>query len=655
VTTESLPDDRRDEALTGGVPDQRRGVAESLDHAARAQALRNDGQAELAREEAVRALAVMASAVPPQVVRAEDWLSLGDAIVEALPRCCDDIVQSVTAMTRHLAPAQRRETQVRLARLKARSLYAAGDLAGALALRETTTVSLDPCETGQDDFFEYDVPWLIEAGRIDEAGRVVTEYLYLFANSNSRWDILRPLIRARLADGSDQSAWWPICVMRICAYGGMLFEDAFGDPSVLPVLSPTHARVFAALTGQPDVAKAAPAVFAAARQLASECDPDNPWIERFSVLVERNQGLIDDVQAAVRLQDLVDGGMVDGSTLHIYLMTRLKAFGVLEAVSIAPPIVSSGGDAMRFAIWSNGGTDSVLEPEPVGMEAMLQQCEEGERAVAAAIWHTMYTATLEQGLAHMEHFFSTGEGQRFDASPGCYSLMCNALADVYCDDRRYAKSVGVHTKGLQAYVLPQHYPGMQRTVRNISVDVVAWRMLDEADHARWREIYVSASEALWHEVEQGFTGSFPNDWICNTAMQLYYLNRADEIPVWVNRLVDWQEKGAGEEPQHLSGAALYARIMCAQYLSNVPATRGFARSLVDELRPQVDVSVNARICLVAGNTYSCLAMYSDAIACFRRSLDFNPRDDADSVGDAQSAVENIADCQARMGRGKWMH
>jgi len=634
--------------------EDRRAVSESLFHAARAQAFHGHDRGDSAVEEARQALQMMAGAQAPQVVDKDDWLTLGDAIAEIAPGDLPLVTENVVAGSQALSPALKAEVNIRLTRLRARALHAQGDLERALALRDVTNCTLEYSAVGEDDFFEYDVPWLVEAGRFDDAGERVAMYIYLFALSNAQLDVIRPLIHERLADAADNSVWWPLCVMRICAYGDYLFEDYLGDVSLLPTRSPVHARLFGALTHESNLANASRAIFDAARQLAEERSPDNPWIERFTILVDKDRGRADNAQVAARFEALVRGGLTEGTTLVRYVMARVAAFGLPDALYIAPPPMRSGTDAMRFNLILNGGEPSMLESTPVGLQEMIEQCPEGVRGVVDAIWNAMYTTCLEQGIARMEQFFATGVGHPGDANPHYYARLCSSLALAICRDLRFNEAIALCQKGLSASPSASLYSNILWIVNQQRITPHVWKAMDAETQNQWRRYYVQNAEVLWHYVaEEGYDRTYPNEWIHFTVMHLNYLNRHDEIPLWLERLIRWQEDVAGEDPEHLSYEALYARVRCLQFLSPAMAHQAVCQAMIDGLKSQIAQSTDIQLLAVAGVVFGNVDEFENAIWFYQRHLELNPQVTAEDVKWAQDISRNLEDCRSRLSHGKW--
>ena len=632
---------------------EQRAVSEAHYFAACAQALHQAGQAERARQAAQQAMQAIATAAPPQTVNCGDWLAVADSVIEAAPDLYAGLAKPITKLTAKWPQPKQREIQIRLNRLKARAAHAQGDIAAALALRDTTNCSLDPCGSGEDDFFEYDFPWLIEAGRYDDAGRRALFYVYNFAAVCEHWELLQPLVHERLADEKDTSLWWPLYVMRICAYGDYLFEDAFGEVALLPTRSPVHARLFAALTRQSNVAAAAAEIYSAARALAEERSPGHPWIERLSIIRDHREGRLDDAQLLSRLEALIAKGFNDGATLHRTFIARIKLLGLARALQVAAPVACSAQDGYSFACWTDLGANSKLDPEPMGVHALLLQCPRTERAELIMRWSNIQTTVYEQARARMERFFETGEGHPFDASPHQYSQICMNLSTFYRDQQRYDDAMALHITGIAVSPFVEHYAGL--------ADLLQDRFYEESDRLgsrakkKLREQIVDAVGNLWQYATTNGYGRCGdlNHLIFQTVAHLNYLNRFDEIPLWLERLVQWQEHHEGEDPTQLSQDALYARVMCLQYMIDAPKHRSTAIALAQPLRSQVQASDHERTQLIFGNVLGTAQDYAGAISFYQRHIELNPRQTESQRSSAEDARKNILEYQGKLRRPWW--
>ncbi|MCL1960810.1 MAG: hypothetical protein FWG56_03295 [Desulfovibrionaceae bacterium] len=631
-------------ALDIADPDlaQRHAATEAFYFASRAQALRQAGQTEPARQAAAQAVKALSGATPPQTVDEDDWLRLADAVIEAAPDLYAALAQPITNLTAQWPLPRRREIEIRLARLQARSRHAQGDLTGALALRDRTNYILSPEGNAADDFIEYDLPWLLEAGRDDDSGRRAFFHIYEAARYMRR-DV-PSIVHERLADEASRSVWWPLCVIRACHAVDTLERFLGPDPAALPARSPVHARLFAALAKQTDIAAALPAIFAAARQLADERSPGHLWIKRVTAVHDQEQGRID---AATLLEILeataAAGHMRDRRTWYGIVEERIKVKGLEQALQYPPPVLESGLACYFFVVFLEDFVDAELE-----------KLSETQRSRLHDAWKNISRAVYEDGLTRMARFFETGQGHPGDASLHLYSMMCNNLSIIYRDEcKRYEDAIALHRNGIEVSSFAEHYSGIFWSLKYILDD--AQDLKPEAKKALMAKI-VSAGEDLWqYALAHGYSRHNPNNYTTWVGYYLYRLDRDGEIPLWLERLVQWQEGEDGENPAHLSDVALQRRMGFFSYMHH--ANRDAAETLWAAMKPQVVASKDEYTHYVISRD---LQIYfnrpAEAIAFFEKHLELNPRKTEEQREQAQEIEQRLAECRslaAPAPRARW--
>ncbi|WP_374354599.1 hypothetical protein, partial [Chitinimonas sp.] len=144
-------------------------------HARMARAWSDEGQRTQAWAEANLALDQLDHAAPGQDVDLNDYLRLGDVLMQPAPDCYNRLEARILA----LSPADeslavRRDTAVRLARLAAWSSYYLGQLELALAHGRRGRFMLSS-DNYEDRFSCVMMDWLQEAGRVAEAAELALE------------------------------------------------------------------------------------------------------------------------------------------------------------------------------------------------------------------------------------------------------------------------------------------------------------------------------------------------------------------------------------------------------------------------------------------------------------------------------------------------
>ncbi|WP_124646780.1 hypothetical protein [Burkholderia ubonensis] len=584
-------------ALNGATPG--RGAFRAWDEAdrqcRRAWALQRLDRPDDARAAADAAVAAIAAPGEDQDIDAYDWLRIGDAMIEIAPRQLDAIRQAVAARIGGWALPPRREAEVRLARLAARASHALGDLQGALAQCEFARYSLE--SDGGDDFVEYELPWLLEAGRVDEAGR--RAFFHLYQNESSMDERVAHIIHAHLADPADTSVWWPLCAMRAAGFAPT-FERfvALGEArnGALAARSPAHGEIFAAL-GTLDGDALRYAVADAARAVAQRCAPGHPWIERFAAVYDGETGRIDaTAQAARLLAAALEGEMTDNRTAFVLTRARIGALGVAAAMKLPPPRLPSGLWSYAFACQIDDVAEEAIEALP-----------DAEQEQVRADLERLQIAVYEQGRACMERFFETGNGHPYDACAHLYSMLCNNLAILYRGEKRYDEALALHRSGIAASPFAEHYDGVRY--------VLACQRKDEE--------MLEAAERLWHyAAEYGYSRHEPNWYVRDVVRALWRVDRCNEMPIWLERLVGWQRENDQHEGR-LPDEALVARLTFAMYMAESHPDQ--AAALYDAARPQVDASTSPEVLDRAGDAAYELKRAADTKAFYERAIVSNLR------------------------------
>jgi tetratricopeptide (TPR) repeat protein len=583
-------------ALCAAIPERAalRAVDEADRQRRRAWAFKRTGSHIEAVAAAGLALAALADAPPGQTIDEQDWLHLGGSLIEIVPHGYPVIERAVAALTARWPLPRRREQEIRLARLAARAAYAQDGAAAALAACDLARHSLSP--DGTDDFIDYELPWLIEAGRLDDAGR--RAFFHMYECEEETWAPMSHIIHQRLADERDTSVWWLLCVMLACDTGRLLprlIATGQAGGTNLRLRSPVHAEVFAALGESRGDALREP-VHAAARAVAERRAPGHPWVAYLSALHDGRTGLIDPATQADRLlAAIAQGGLSDDRSHYALFLARRQSSGLAAAIGIALPELASGRDCYRYAAGLDEDGKEFLKSVPAP-----------SRADVRADLQRLKIAVYEQGLAHMERFLETGAGHPYDGSAYLYSLLCNNLGILYVGSDRIPEAIELHRRGIEASPFADHYASLMNALRA------------SGDHAA----AVDAAEQLWHfSMEHGFGDYSPNWYIRDVVRSLSKLEREDEILIWLERLVTWQRQKERVDEAKLPREALGARVVVALELAARRPSE--ATSLWDSLRAQVEASNDPWIVWNAASTLYDLRRYREARAWYERVLSIN--------------------------------
>ncbi|MDR1164175.1 MAG: hypothetical protein LBM17_10165, partial [Candidatus Accumulibacter sp.] len=399
-----------------------RAIDAAVCHARRALAYARENDTAKANAAARDAVAALQSAAGDQDVDADDWLRLADYVIDVAPSLLPEFQAAVATFIADWPLPLSREREVRLARLKARAIHAQGDLEGALKAARAGHYALN--SYGADDFIEYELPWLLEAGRPDDAGERAFRYLYqieVVENEDKLEKVLR-IIHARLADPEDTSVWWPLCVMRACYYPATLRDLMQAAPSARwTEISETHRAIFSSLSPTENFeydelceARFYP-VFIAARAVAQARAPGHPWIRRLSAVQDHALGRISLEEKISALESSIRDGLEDDRTANNLMSALLAAMGVEKALKQPLSALPSALWTFNFVTNSEDYLEEAIDALPAKQqEAALSDLMEMKREY------------YERSLARMERFFETGEGHPYDASVHLYSMtLCN--------------------------------------------------------------------------------------------------------------------------------------------------------------------------------------------------------------------------------------
>ena len=598
-------------ALANAIPERRALRAWDLadQYQRRARALARNNRDEEARTAALQAVAALRSAGPDQDIDAGDWMWLGGALIEIIPLRLAMFEQPVAHLTAGLSVPVQREWEVRMARLAARALYAQGNLAKALEICSVATLCLD-CD-GSNNFIHYQLPWLMESGDLQAAGRrAFTDVYFQFEDM---WPGTANLIHERLQDLEDQQVWWPLCVMRACIRPDVL-------QALLSGLTPVDTSATTPLLEALHLAAANPGnydnLYAQARAEAQRRGPQHPWFIRLAAVHDGDAGLIDaPTQLALLLQAIEAGGLHDFRTANSLFDARLQVYGVVGALKQPMPMLASGKDAYNHAITFEETAEKAIQALP-----------EGDKDDAYILLAEVQRAIYEQGLAHMERYFATGVGHPFDACAHLYSMLCNNLAIKY----RYAhnrnlnnEAIALHRRGLDASPFAEHHNGI----------------LDALDNLRDHPGIIEAGEQLWHYANEfGYSRHDPDDYVGRMIFALYSEDRMGEILIWIERLFKWQAQ-QGISDQQLSVWSVFTRLDIARFIATTYPEN--ADALWQRYAPFVNTLNDGSLTLSAAKMLEALGRKAEAIHYYERAMAIGPKDEDPLVIDAHDIAKTL--------------
>ncbi|MEE1889834.1 hypothetical protein [Pseudomonas carassii] len=592
----------------------------------RAWALHVNGEQEQAREAALEGVAALRQAGPDQDIDQGDWIWLGNGLIEIIPLRLAMFEQPVVSLIADLSLPRRREWEVRLARLAARALHAQGDLQGALRILPAAAIALDSdCD---NNFIEYELPWLVAAGEIEQAGRRALHDIYDMRAATAPITV-KVVVEQLLAQ--EPSVWWPLCIMRACDADDVL--EHFLE--CLPALDESPAgkgALIEALYEDTEQPERLEHLFALALAEAQRIAPRHPWILRLLAVRDRQAGRIDAATELAMLQEAIGSGLMNDhrssySLVHAWADTH----GLLDALRQPPMVLASGYD-----YYNHSGKLSGLVEQHSESLTPEQQNEAGYLLEVAQ------RQAYELGQARLERYFASGQGHRGDGCAHLYSMLCNNLAINYRylqGQERVPESIELHHRGIEASPFAEHYDGVLR----------AYIKLDDP------AAICQAAEDLWNfAAAHGYGRHNPDGYFGNVSQALYVLDRDHELVIWLQRLLDWQA-GQDISDQDVDYEGLRCRLRICFHLAHSQPEAALAlwqryESIITERQDALLTWDSADIFKNMGRKDEAIARYNAALALCAGS------DEAHDIANAaalRSILDELQQVQAPVAKRWW--
>ncbi|NHZ96871.1 hypothetical protein [Massilia sp. CCM 8734] len=337
-----------------------------------------------------------------------DCLTLARDLARLAPERMSFVAGHIRALRpADMAPANRRDLEIRIARLEANAQFRLGrhDLAIAWAQQGRYGTYTD----NDDSTNAVLLDWLMEAGRTDEAAALAFESVFNERPVSS--GRARELAQEQIGLGRSPSPYWPLTL-------------AYAAGRDTP-------------TG----------VHAAYLQLARERAPVHPAIDAVQGLhlfaQQDAARALPLLEAAVR-----DPALANSDVVPKLWLCRMRVHGVAQA--LAMPFVDSPS-----AGWCYGIAMQLTEETQPQLPAQAHWPREAVAALA-----TRYD---EQALVQFERFFETGAGMFRDAHIRLYAILCCKLANRYrALDRLDARIPVLHEKGLAVIPFGEQHEGLLR-------------------------------------------------------------------------------------------------------------------------------------------------------------------------------------------------
>jgi len=152
----------------------------------------------------------------------------------------------------------------------------------------------------------------------------------------------------------------------------------------------------------------------------------------------------------------------------------------------------------------------------------------------------------EEGLAHFETFWQSGQGRFFSANRSCYASLCRHLAQNHCQQQRYPKARDLYQRAIAARADDSRY------------QIPYWQGLVECCLKQGDDpAAVGFAESLWHALmteynghagDDDYKGHYPGSYCVPISEALHRLRRDLEITIWLERLMQWLNDQKPEDP-----------------------------------------------------------------------------------------------------------
>jgi tetratricopeptide (TPR) repeat protein len=394
--------------------------------------------------------------------------------------------------------------------------------------------------------------------------------------------------------------WWPLCIATCCEDSATLqlvtLQNKLSVDELL-ARSPVHQQMLQALR-QPEHPNLNLLIGAAALQLAQARAPDHPRVVRIKAWHDKIAGHIDEATRVERAASAIQAGhMQDTAALLTLLQFHIQRDGLRAALAQFTVTQASAQWAYNFGCRLDANSERAAE-----IEQALAALPDAEREAAEADLTRIMVNSYEQGRARFEQYFATGQGHPCDAEPHLYSMLCNNLAIQYKVQGKHAEAMELHQCGITASPFAEHYDGVFNNCLMLQ------------DHAA----IVQAAEALWHFVVEHGYGRFDVNWVIPKAVtSLSHLERTAETPIWLERLVQWQQQQDEENEAALSTDALWARLRTAYYLDDNQSD--MASTVFTALYPQIRADDSDALG-AGGDLARVLGRHAEAIDCYQKLL-----------------------------------
>lgn len=444
-----------------------------------------EGQEQQAKASCDESIKFMSDAEQDQDIDHDDWIKIGNMLVDFSPSCHSQITTHTrAAIEADASLARKREMEVHLRRIEARAMYRLGDMQAAITKGSEGHYGLR--HDDDDSFGGMLLSWMLEADQKDNAAYLAFESV--FCAREGALNVALHHANAQVQSSEHKNAYWPLCLAFACLDKDL---DEYLDSEV----ENSYSKYI---------------------DIAQLWEPSNPAIELLQA--EKLFAEKKFAEALPLFENIFNNpallSLSHGDLGFKYWRCLVKEHGIKTSLK-------SHTFELACGTWCYGMALDIAE-----LKDHLPKGVNWPKKRAKKVAEQYYL----QGLANFEKFFKTGKGYFRDGDIHTYSMLCNNLATDYS-----AEAIVLHQKGIGASPFSEHYDGIlgsHKALENweeyIKAAEALWHFADKNGYSRHEpEVYVwKVTNVLADE-----------------------LDRPYECAIWLQRLTSWWDSLDDEDRQ----------------------------------------------------------------------------------------------------------
>jgi cellulose synthase operon protein C len=522
-----------------------------------------------AKEQVQHALKALLDAAPDQDLDADDWINFGDTIATIDPSSLTHVLNGARmALPDNTSVGERRDLEVRLARIGAKARYHEKKLAEAI--KKSVEGRYYLTRDNDDSFSALVLDWHLEAQ--DEAAAAALAFECIFYERTYSSGYAISVMEKKFTEGTANHPLWALA-RAAAAMENEYSEHLAGEDEAAFI--ERHVKLAEASGQKLPEAAAVRGIYLAKHQ-------------------KNLVGALPHLEAAV-----THGEMRSPDVMEQLWLARVHRLGLDAAIRSEPPLCASASWNYAMGVWLTGGFD----------EALAENI-----TVSDEMGYTLATRYYEAAISGFETFFTGKQGHYKDADIHTYSMLCNNLGIAY---RYYQKqperALPLHQKGIATSSFAEHYNGVMN----------CYEQMDGKDAE-----YLVAADELWnYSSEYGYGRHDPSSYFGSVALALHNLGRDKEIAIWLQRAQEWWQGMDADDQAENKHDYLAAQTDTLRYLAFSQPHDAVAR--MDLILQDARAQNKSRMYRISGYVYENAGIPDKALPLFKEALqclEANPDD-----------------------------